>query len=136
MKKLHINRMRRLIKFLRNLPADNFSFGCVNNGEINKDINIQKCGAVGCAIGWTPYVFPKILQYEPGTYHKFCFLKGDANSLDYEATAARLFGLTHFTATRLFTPNSQSTLNLKNVPFNAEPDEVADMLEKFLETQI
>jgi hypothetical protein len=138
MKKLYINRMRRLIKFLRNLPAENFNFAYVSAGGIKKGVKLgnRECGAVGCAIGWTPRVFPNIVEYAPRSENKFIFVNGVGGPENYRRVAEKLFGIDFSTAHALFTPNCQSLLEgLTDLSIHATSNEVADMLEEFLKTQ-
>lgn len=123
MTKIHKTRLRKLIAFLRNLPRNKFSFGVVREET--------KCGTVGCAIGWTPEVFPELVS--PPRNSESCLLfRGEARC--FKGVASELFGMDFYMAEDLFSTGAQLLVH-SGLPLchcQATPKQVASMLEKFL----
>lgn len=54
-----IARLNKLAAFLDKLPKTHFNFSTVC--ELYKPNRTNLCGTVGCAMGWAPHVFPKVI---------------------------------------------------------------------------
>lgn len=96
MTKLHLKRLEKLADFLYNLPKEKFNFG-----TLMKKTNSEGCGTVCCAIGWTPVVFPKLVEFINGTIE----MKTDKN-LGLVGISNRLFGTIEEEYNTLFEPTS------------------------------
>lgn len=72
MKTVYKRRMLRLAKFLDGLPPKKFDLRIIVDGTTKApckaDIQNEACGTVGCAMGWSPIVFPTMLEYRQGSY--------------------------------------------------------------------
>lgn len=130
MKPIHKRRLRKLIAFLRRLPRKRFNFGVVRNET--------SCGAVACAIGWMPNVFPRVFKPVSAIpcihwTHEVTF-RGEKYTFFYDI-AEWLTGLER--ARNLFYPSCQKIVDdrLPNLPKTASPKQVAAMLEKFIRIQ-
>jgi hypothetical protein len=136
LKPVHVRRLRKLIAFLRQLPRKRFNFAIIRNEP-------PKCGAVGCAIGYMPNVFPRTFQsfgipdgLGRWTHHVgFRGREYSPGSNGFMAVAKWVSGLGGIQASDLFTPNLQQCVHdkLKPVPTSATPKQVARMLEKFIQ---
>lgn len=146
MKHFHKKRMQKLIDFLRQMRRKKFDFSLVAAKK-------PSCTTVGCAMGWTPVVFPGLVKftdsdYEPSTIEdkNKLFLdvatRGQDSVSGYRSVAEKLFGLTSYEAEALFTPNTElieidengysKDHVLSGLPETATPKQVAARLEKFL----
>jgi hypothetical protein len=138
LKAIHVRRLRKLIAFLDKLPRKRFNFAIVRNEP-------PKCGAVGCAIGYMPNVFPKVFQSVVNPNHsKVGAMEGwdwthnvtfKDRYCDFPDVAAWVSGLESYQASGLFHPDGQSRVHpkLKDLPESATPKQVARMLEKFIQ---
>lgn len=138
MKHFHKKRILKLCDFLEQLPRKRFDFGVVAEK--------QSCGTVGCAIGWTPEVFPRLVKWTPPTTkHGQMGIapKDGRRGRCYTTIARSLFGLTKKHAHDLFTPSAPVFIDLSGAPdykyvvlgsldFDATPKQVAKRLRKFL----
>jgi hypothetical protein len=116
-------RMRELIAGLRELPDEAFNFGVVRARKA--------CRTVACAIGWTPEIFPDLVKVDMSTGYPVSIARGSSSlSIAYE-----LFEISHTHAKGLFNPSEQHRVSplLPNCGRDATPDEVAAMLEKYIE---
>ncbi len=138
MKYFHKQRLLKLCDFLEQLPRTHFDFSVVA-----KKSGKHQCGTVGCAIGWTPQVFPRLMKWLP-------LRKGDGDQLriapkdaqrehQYETIARSLFGLSRDHSHDLFTPLSSvyvdrgdQSIVLESLDFDATPKQVAKRLRRFL----
>jgi len=58
MNKKQIDRLLRLVDFLRELPSSNFDMNCWNrNGPVRKK---PACGTTACTAGWSTLFFPEL----------------------------------------------------------------------------
>ena len=58
MNKKQIDRLLRLVDFLRELPSENFNMGHYgNSGEVKKK---PKCRTIACVAGWSTLFFPEL----------------------------------------------------------------------------
>lgn len=71
MKTIYKRRMLRLARFLDGLPPKKFNLniivGRTTKPPCKTDLQTE-CGTVGCAFGWSPIVFPTLLEYRQGNY--------------------------------------------------------------------
>lgn len=132
MKPIHVKRLKKLIAFLRKLPRKRFNFAIVRNEP-------PKCGAVGCAIGYCPNVFPRvfksyIIPKEDRWYHRGSHGVGfrEDGVRSFSSVAHWLTGLSGEAAADLFEPMCQNLVHekLPQLPDTATPKQVARMLEK------
>jgi len=100
---VRFDKLEKLAAFLDTLPPEKFDFSVVrdNNGH-------SGCGSVGCAIGWTPEVFP-----DEVTAGECCVVRnsklGRAHLHDhYVDVAVSLFGMPQNEAALLFTALDES----------------------------
>lgn len=122
MQQIHKERLQKLITFLETLNPARFDFGVVMN----------ECGTIGCAMGWTPQVFPEIVEW---TEDRNLHLKSSPAKWDwFEEVAQELFGMHKGTAELLFTPQNQSRVHadLAYCGYSSNPKQIADMLRQFL----
>ena len=54
-----VARLNKLADFLQKLPRTHFDFSRVC--DLIKPSKTNQCGTVGCAMGWTPTVFPRLI---------------------------------------------------------------------------
>jgi hypothetical protein len=140
-KTIYIKRLQKLITFLRTLPRKRFNFAIVRNEP-------PKCGAVGCAIGYMPNVFPRVFKSEAlphvstqGVKEGWDWTHGvkfrSAKPFSFEEVGMWVSGLDFYKAGRLFTPEMQSRVHsdLEDLSESATPKQVARMLEKFIKLQ-
>lgn len=131
-------RMLKLAAFLRELPRKQFKFS-----EIVK--KGPKCGTVGCAMGWTPVLFPHLVKaeleedLEDGTKR---FDVKTKNSYGYTNVAREIFDIQdegdlvfddEGGAYELFTPGH--TVCGIYLDYRATPKQVARRLEKYVAAQ-
>lgn len=94
-------RLLKLAAFLARLPRQKFSYNfCVKERDKNG------CGTVGCAIGWTPKVFPRLVSWH----------NKSLNAWGYTSIAKHLFGLNTDQIDHLFTPGINNPLGDRATP--------------------
>ena len=125
-------RLQKLIDFLILLEPNRFNFNKVWDGLEDAK---GGCGSCGCAMGWTPTLFPDLVQRTVGCYATVEMVDDSDKSYGYERVAQRLFNMDSETARFLFSPEFQSWVHeeLPNCGMNAKPAEVAEMLTQYLE---
>ena len=113
-------RLLKLCDFLEKLPRGKFDFAAVR-GE-------RHCGTIGCAIGHTPEVFPRLVSAVGWTVITVTGQSG------FSATGSFLFGISQKMAAYLFYPECQLSVShdLPNLRSDATPKQVARMLRKFV----
>lgn len=122
-------RLRKLIAHLRTVPEKQFFFGTVYEE--------RSCGTIACAMGHAPAVFPDLVEAyvwnERGDWD--VRVKGHEELEDYGDSAHFLFEVPAYVCEDLFTPMQQSAVHssLPNLHNDATPNEVCDMLERFIE---
>jgi hypothetical protein len=131
-------RLLKLAEFLDGLDDSKFNFAHVV--ETYNPLNC--CGTVCCAMGWTPVVFPDIVKWCGGddvyNHNNICLIKG-SGSPSYVDVATHLFDIPREDASGLFTPTLQYEIicryerDLPIVGHDATPDEVADLIRKYVE---
>lgn len=126
---MNTERLLKLASFLRKLPPERFDFGKIVQHET------PRCGTIGCAIGWTPAVFPDLVEWtkdwsEVSWTYPLTLISGcDA---DYDEVAQELFEMGEDDALNLFTPRKQSRIGLDNLDHDATPSQVADLIEEYI----
>lgn len=107
MEQIQKDRMRKLIGFLRELPKEQFDFRHVVS-EFEGD-----CCTVGCAIGWTPKVFPELVKWDHLDLAMDVRLIGSTDESDYAEVASALFGLPAVMSSDLFCPMLQDGIHAR-----------------------
>ncbi len=125
-------RLMKLAKFLRTVPAENFNFGHVLIGPNEKLTTKGDCGSSGCAIGWCPAVFPKLVAWYPKG--SFSYKVGPVGAGPYRTdgdyyslVGEKLFKLTREESNTLFTPFYNNDLSSQS-----SASKVADHIEAFV----
>jgi hypothetical protein len=118
-------RLRELIAGLRELPDEAFNFRVLRENS--------SCGTVACAIGWTPEIFPDLVKVDVSMGHPRVVHIATGETSYW--IAHELFGISEDQASWLFYPCRQHHLSplLPICDDDATPDEVAAMLEKYIE---
>ena len=111
---MRTGRLLKLATFLEILPREKFNFNCVIKRKPGKE-----CGSVGCAIGWTPEVFPRLVKWNDPKL----------NMAGYKELATELFDICYDNATYLFAPGDPCVGQL---PVTATPKMVAKHIRKFV----
>lgn len=117
----------RLLQFLRyECHPEQFVFG-----EVAKH---NECGTVGCAIGWTPKLFPNQVCWSfRKDQPEVCFVDKPATEdewYDYKDIGAALFGLRVDVSYEAFTPDLfAGDTAFPEAGQLATPQQVADRLE-------
>lgn len=135
-------KMDKLANFLSKLPKKHFDLEHVillrNQGnkedleEIGKTFEAKQCGSVGCAMGWTPSVFPKDFSWHIDTweedgeqYHEAELVDVDGNHEEYDDMAMDFFGITRKEAYYLFNPEYYK---------DTSKEQVVKRMKKFAQT--
>lgn len=120
-------RFFQLIKFLERLPKKKFNFG-----HVVESVDENNCGSVCCAIGWTPALFPDLVQWN-GKSRTPWALSTNGNWAYYPDVASELFGIDPSIAGDLFTPEDQGFIHpeLGCVYEDESPKRVASVMRKF-----
>jgi hypothetical protein len=128
---VNIKNLDTLIDFLENLEPSKFDFSTV----------VNECGTVCCAIGWTPKVFPDLVEYYKEDYgygrSEIRIRSKTPEPWDtkygYKEIAVYLFEIDKSRSKRLFTPNQQDGVHwsLPNIHGYSPPIRVANMLKIF-----
>lgn len=133
MNKINVTNFNKLIAFLRELPSYKFRFDTVVS-EWKTAPNQAACGTVCCAVGWFPAIFDRVEWRGPGAGQfdlsfKYC------TATSYYCVASRVLKISKACARDLFTPDDQTKAHpeLPLCGTEATPDEVADMLGRFIE---
>lgn len=114
-------RLLKLADFLDTLKTKQFNFDSCIDGRDN-----HGCGTVCCAIGWTPAVFPELVDWDDP-----CL-----TSWNFDQIAYRLFDIGDDAITYLFVPGflTCDTTNRfgKRLSRNTTPGVVARRIRKFV----
>lgn len=141
----HKQRMMKLAEALEKLPDERFCFNkVVHHGT--------PCGTIACAIGWTPAVFPDLVEWtgeNSNGLHQGIGLCINGQGMEYSQVAEHLFGISPGEAVDLFSPVESDSWseddeddelpehplhpNLRSLGKDANPMAVAAMLRRFLE---
>ena len=123
-------RMLKLADFLETLPTKKFDFSMIRDHD--KDVQYippAKCGAVGCAIGWMPTVFPRLCGDWVASKTKNGYTVRDGVWFD---DAAEVLDIDYSDCTALFTPGGE-VYGLRNLGENTTPKAVARRIRQFVE---
>lgn len=137
---------QRLLKgaaFLDELPRNKFLFSSV----VEEYDYENDCGTVCCFMGWTPVIFPHLMEWWIGIdsiYHTVKFKDDDDVRHIWHKAADDLFSISEHDAYILFTPYNDDTWNqskkdrlkelgLKKLGNNATPKAVAKNIRKYVE---
>ena len=139
MKAHHIKRLHKLADFLDTVPKKNFDFDRVVfdvDGKPRKDFN---CGTTACAMGYTPLLFPKLVEWTAGEWSGAVIgviPKGGSPCIDSWADAAmELFGIDGGEVDALFWPDAnhvRADIGLPELPEDPTPKQVARNIRKFI----
>ncbi len=137
MDNLHAERLMKLARFLYKLPREKFNYAVVIEG---KDIpnDTFSCGTVGCAIGWTPMVFPERFEWRTLKHRVGLFDKADHREMtngNFVSTAMDFFDLSSSQVQGLFTPGMQDCIGMDDMEDNASPKDVAMMIAAFVKKE-
>jgi len=124
MKTIHRKRLAKLADYLDTVPRKLFKFNLV--------VKEGTCGTVGCAIGHSVKVFPRLLSYDPALDR---VVTKNEHAMWYRDIAMEIFGMTNHQAGGVFGPDNQrDELGRKysNLGGNATPKQVAKLIRKFL----
>lgn len=93
-------RMHALADALDKLEPKRFTFAIVVRHGTS-------CGTVGCAMGWTPAVFPTLVEWtgeDCAGLNQGNGLRMNGEFVEYHQAASRLFGIPEEMALQLFSP--------------------------------
>lgn len=142
-------RLLKLAAFLKELNPKLFNLGTVvgNNKKDYGYVKVEKlkelkalkanCGTAACAMGWTPTVFPRLVEFYIETFDDgeegACniALKKDTCNRGFDTVAEILFDITSDQAEYLFNPFSNGPYN-KMDSGKIKPKFVAKVIEKFV----
>lgn len=126
-KPVNIKRLLKLADFLDKLPRKSFDFSCTREE--------RSCGSVGCAIGWTPNVFPRLVAMTGGDWPMFGMKIRDGGDvecyLDYDDLGAELFNMPAKHSSRLFTPGQASPADGRRLSASSRPTTVAKRIRVY-----
>lgn len=134
---MNVQRLLKLADFLEKLPRKKFDFRTVITGPKPPRKELD-CGSVACAMGWTPAVFPRLVEAyvfsdeDPENIEMDVRLKADKECDDYCTVAEELFGLDEKSATGLFTPGHQDYINEPTLYGTATPKQVAALIRRYV----
>lgn len=117
-----LGRFRQLIAHLRTMPPEQFDFQYIHKNT--------GCGSAGCAVGQAPILWPELVQHISQEHEIGLGYLGVR--MAYWRVASNLFGMSGGDAEALFTPEMQPE-ELPMCYDRASVDEVADMLDRYLE---
>lgn len=127
----NVYRFRTLIEFLWQLPAEKFNF----RREVEKH-DERNCGTVCCAIGWTPVVFPELVEWH--MLNVSLYTRRKKESIDSpHGVANGLFGLNENEFDYLFQP-TYGEAEPSECPLGPHitPQQLAAHLESFLSRKL
>lgn len=130
-KMTNYKRLNKLADFLDTLPNKKFDFDWVV-GDYDREL---QCGSVCCAMGWTPRVFPKLVEWFEHDNNAFDVrMKGVSEEGDYIVTAMVLFDISYGEADQLFTPEEpRPWMGNRALSREASAKTVANSIRKFIE---
>ena len=135
-------RLLKLADFLLTVPKAKFDFNVLakqaKNGKPMKEAfeaGEERCGTIGCALGWSPIPFPKELFWKPERYYEVdtlsltvCYTNSQGRTYSGFEMAEQFFDLTENEACFLFNPYA-SPLDI-----SATAEEVSRQIREFVET--
>ena len=124
---IRADRLEKLAAFLDTLPKEKFDFDTVwESGD---------CGSVGCAIGWTPVVFPDLVRRLHPHSRYFYAGKYGKTERDYDELAMWLFSMPAVDSHALFTPGFASDAKApgcRRLNSQASPKAVAKNIRRYI----
>ena len=125
-------RLLKLAEFLDELSPEKFDFCYV----ITTWDHAIQCGSVCCAMGWTPRVFPDLVQWQRcpeswGTDENVWTISY-RGIIGYANVAEEIFEISLAESDQLFSPTNRLPWLPSGVPDNATPSEVADSIRRFI----
>lgn len=131
---LHIERLKKMAEFLRELRPAKFRITQMVTGYgLDESNNI--CGTICCALGWMPKVFPEDAFWKQrGMYDRprVRLTETPRTSLDHLQIGSRFFGLDMLETNRLFNSRDQAMETGGILSKDCTPNDVAAEIEKFL----
>ncbi len=149
MNKMYKNRLLKMADFLEQLPNKLFDLrhfvayrhelnetGVDHNYsnptsdsliKIGKDMKKHKCGAVACAIGWMPQIFPRSVEWGDGDVIQLKGVDKDGDQICGFRAAQEFLGLEIDASHNLFTVGYYGKTR-------RNPKNVARRIRKFVET--
>lgn len=127
MRKINLDNMDKLIKFLKTLKENQFNFReVVSDSQLDEEDNI--CGTVCCAVGWFPAIFKEV------KWDIFGINMGGGLD-DFPGIAEVILGIEEDVSEYLFTPYDQYKVHTDLVQCGKEATalEVVAMLEHFVQ---
>jgi hypothetical protein len=97
-------RIAKLATFIKNLKSEKLDMGQVAYIGDSGNMDPKKCNSAGCAMGWSPIVFPDLLEYRKPTKESKVWdirLKRKKKVLNYEAIS-EVLGIPDDDAAHLF----------------------------------
>ena len=125
-------RMLKLADFLDNLPTKKFDFSIFRDRDDTAVYTPpEKCGAVGCAIGWMPTVFPRVCKSWMGSKMKNGYTVKPGLWFD---DAAKVLDIDYNDCDNLFSPGGcVPGLRPTALSENTTPKKVAARIRQFVE---
>lgn len=136
MKAIHKRRLLKLAKHLRSgkLGHARFDFRRVNADAFGNELWTNGCGAVGCAIGECPIVFPEHWRFVSGQPNLNRAVDGSFNLIASFEAAKEFFNLTREEVSHLFAPKQQKASKFRGIRLGklAKKEQVAANIEAFV----
>lgn len=127
------DRLLQLAEFLDKLPPRLFNFGILFRVGDREPLDAFEvgggCGTAGCTIGWTPKVFPDLVEWDGNMVIMRSRTPGDAGV--GMTVGQRLFDLTNQQNTRLFYPGAADQ-GYSVLPDHASAKEVAEHIRRWV----
>lgn len=143
---MNAKRLLKLAEFLDTLPRQKFKFSTVadERGKSMREAlkaGKTRCGTVGCALGWAPVVFPRLLRWvevrkwfpDDKAMYAVCHRSDTRTQVpasqmwpETRATAAAVFGLWEADVQFLFQPEDSG------LGEDATPKQVARHIRQFV----
>ena len=122
MDKPHFGRLEHMARYLDKLPPERFNY-CTSADR-------DECGSVGCAIGHTTHVFPKIVKLS----YLCPKLVGDSGLRisSYAHIGMAVFNVSLEESLELFTPDTASKFSDIWLDGKAKPTEVARHIRRYI----
>lgn len=111
---MNADRLNKLADFLDTLNEQQFNFEIVAKRVCKSDT--ITCGTVGCAIGFTPHVFPELVKYEdreglPDNEVTVEMIDSPRAGHNYSQIGQLLFNIPYIDSMRLFAPDCPNHWN-------------------------
>lgn len=130
---IRFDKLQKLADFLDQLRHDEFNFG-----EVVAKFDIDGCGTVCCAIGWTPILFPDEVEWDECA--NSVSMIGVRGGDGYVMAAEKLFNMPRQDARGLFSPNEQHLIHgwgdFPNCHDKSTPEEVAAAIRHYIKIRV